>query len=145
MKKIVFSIALFGYIYAGVDYKVVDTSKLNKIKINTILSMMAEKGAKAVPITMDSATKITRILSYDNNMVYEKMLDTDNDVVNNLLKDTQSVKKRAFERDSNYICSDPLIRYFIVDRGAIYIYRWRNKKSQLLFEYSINKKDCLKR
>lgn len=145
MKNIILSIALFGYIYAGVDYKVIDTSKLDNMKINTILSMMAEKGSEVVPITMDRATKIVRIMSYDNNIVYEKMLDTDNDDVNNLLKDTPTTKKRAFEKDSNYICSDPLIRYFIVDRGAIYIYRWRNKKSQLLFEYSINKKDCLKK
>jgi hypothetical protein len=147
MKKTILLLSLTLTLYAGIDgKKKIDTRIYDKIPLNQLLSTLANKMAKSLPMVMDKVTMLRTTYAFNKTFTYAKEVDleADKEVKEAFSNNLINIKMLGYENDSNTVCSNELLLY-LLKRNAIIEYVWTDSKLNPLFDYTVELKDCIEK
>lgn len=147
MKKLILILPfLASLLFGGLNYdNSINTKELDKMSTQKILAGLEQALAQRIPRQMDQLTTFVKVAGMNKKFVCYKQIDTNNASLKDLFKTPEKksqLEKVLFTQDSNMACANSLFTYLINKRDVVVVYKWVDKNFKLLFEYSVDKKDC---
>ncbi|WP_345993521.1 hypothetical protein [Sulfurimonas sp. HSL-1716] len=146
MKKFLFFLIFTAsFLYAGMHNKPLDMSVFDKMSSKEIAYEVATQMAKSAPIQIDRVTKMTRAFAIENHIVVEKMVSVNDPMFKGQWKKNEKTfNKLMFKYDCQIACNNPYTNYIITKKDVIIEQHYVDLSSRPLFDYTIEKEDCLK-
>ena len=144
--KLLTILLLSNLLFAGINSTVkIDYNALDKISTNNIVRIIGNKMAKSMPFQLDYLTKVTRVFTYKNTITTYKEIDTRHIDFKRIWSLSKiNTINAMFKQDSQVVCYNKITNYMIVKRNIILKYNYLDKNNRPLFEYTVEKEDCLK-
>jgi len=117
---------------------------LSTYKTEEILQYVASESTKKLPLQIDLITALVNVTTNKNTYQYIKQINTKH----TSLKDVSiaifldSLQIRLFETDVKLACNEPLFKYLIYERKAVFEYVYETKASKPLFKYQVAIENC---
>lgn len=128
------------------DTKQVDyNKKFSPYTTKEIVANSANIIARNIPQKIDYLTTLTSVLAWENTLIIWKELNTDHkDFIDIWSEPHDELISEVFKQDSKIICQNKEYYYLITKRDMKLRYRFFDKSSKELFDYTITKEDCEK-
>ncbi len=147
MKKLILSLFFFTAILnAGVDNDMeAQMKQIKKMSAEDFAKNIARETSKVLPMRLDAVTTVIKSLAIGKSIQYTKTIDQNNAQVQELIvNNKEKFKKAMFEQDSKMVCYNEMLNYMIVKKNLVLRYFYTDKNHKPIFNYSVNKQDCLK-
>ncbi len=147
MKKLIYSLLFFAVILnAGMNNN--NEAQIQQIKNMSgeeFARLIASETSKSLPIALDAVSTVVKSVAFGKSVQYYKTLD----LTHPRLKEIWDTKKdefkvALFEQDSKMVCYTELLNYMIVNKNVVLKYFYTDKNHKPLFDYSVEKEDCIK-
>lgn len=146
MKTITSLLILASLLFAGINKEKIDYNKYDNIPVDKIAKGLAFSISKNAPFQIDSVTKLLRAFALDNKIAIYKEVDLEASIeLAEMWQNTpEDLKYMAFEQDGQIACNTESLFYFITKKDLIIHQNYVDQNNKPLFDFTINKEDCLK-
>ncbi|MFY9075551.1 hypothetical protein CRU99_06840 [Malaciobacter mytili] len=147
MKKLIYSLLFFAVILnAGMNNNnEIQMQQIKNMSAEEFSRLLASETSKSLPITLDAVTTVIKSIALGKSVQYYKTLNLEHP----RLKEIWDTKKEEFkvamfEQDSKMVCYTEILSYMIMNKDVILRYYYTDTNHRPLFNYSVEKEDCLK-
>ncbi|AXH10069.1 hypothetical protein CP960_08370 [Malaciobacter halophilus] len=147
MKSLILSMLIVFSLNAGLndDNQEELKEKLKAMPVEKFARILANKTASAVPIKIDAITTVTKVIALDNSISYFKSIDLNHEIMKGKWENkSEYFKTVMFDQDSKMVCRVDFLNHMIINKGLVLKYYYTDRDYRPLFNYSVNKNDCLK-